>query len=246
MASPYPIRCTFSYLYGRCGCTLIPRLCGTALLTILGVMKLDSKFFDSIRVASRRPPLRREEPPRCQWKGCPGQGLYRAPKGRNREGQYYLFCIDHIRDYNASYNYFEGMSDPEVEDYQRDAATGHRPTWRMGAGASGPGLGAAAFRWDDGAGLDGRAADPHGFFARRAREKRAEPLERRRHFRPLERKALDTLELGETSTREEIKARFKELVKRHHPDLNGGDCRSEDRLREIIQAYNLLKQAGLT
>lgn len=53
------------------------------------------------------------------------------------------------------------------------------------------------------------------------------------------------MHLAEGATKEEIKARFKELVKRHHPDANGGDTRSEDTLREIIQAYNYLKQAGL-
>jgi DnaJ-class molecular chaperone len=62
----------------------------------------------------------------------------------------------------------------------------------------------------------------------------------------LERKALETLGLPQAATKEEIKSRFKELVKRHHPDTNGGHRGSEDRLREIIQAYNYLKQAGLT
>ena len=62
---------------------------------------------------------------------------------------------------------------------------------------------------------------------------------------PNERKSLDALDLPETASKEEIKARFKELVKRHHPDANGGDTRSADTLREIIQAYNYLKKAGL-
>ena len=64
-------------------------------------------------------------------------------------------------------------------------------------------------------------------------------------MRTLERKALDSLHLTEKATAIEIKARFKELVKRHHPDANGGDRGAEDKLREIIQAYNYLKQAGL-
>ena len=87
--------------------------------------------------------------------------------------------------------------------------------------------------------------DPHEFFAWRARKAREEPVENRRQLRPLERKSLEALHLSEGAAREEIKARFKELVKRHHPDSNGGDTRSEDKLREIIQAYNYLKQAGL-
>ncbi len=53
------------------------------------------------------------------------------------------------------------------------------------------------------------------------------------------------LDLGDEAAREDIKARFKELVKIHHPDANGGDSRSEEKLREILQAYNYLKQSGL-
>ena len=74
---------------------------------------------------------------------------------------------------------------------------------------------------------------------------RADGGERRRTLRPLELKSLESLNLSAGAARDEIKARFKELVKRHHPDANGGDKRSEDKLREIIQAYNYLKQAGL-
>ena len=69
----------------------------------------------------------------------------------------------------------------------------------------------------------------------------AEP---RKYVRPLERKSLEALNLPETAGKAEIKARFKELVKLHHPDANGGDTKSEDTLREIIQAYNILKSAG--
>jgi DnaJ-class molecular chaperone len=69
--------------------------------------------------------------------------------------------------------------------------------------------------------------------------------EQRRALKPLELKSLEALDLTASADRLEIKARFKQLVKRHHPDANGGDKRSEDKLREIIQAYNYLKQAGL-
>jgi DnaJ-domain-containing protein 1 len=86
--------------------------------------------------------------------------------------------------------------------------------------------------------------DPHNFFAWRA-SKGPEGEKAGRSLKPLERKALETLNLEVTATREMIKSRFKEQVKLHHPDLHGGDKRSEDKLREIIQAYNYLKQAGL-
>jgi hypothetical protein len=84
--------------------------------------------------------------------------------------------------------------------------------------------------------------DPHEFFPWRPTENPKPP---RRSLKPLEIKSLEALNLTATAERHEIKARFKELVKRHHPDANGGDKRSEDKLRETIQAYNYLKQAGL-
>ena len=211
-------------------------------------MKLDSKYFDSIRVAPKRERAAevREERPCCQWKGCRSPGLYRAPRGRGRDGQYYLFCLDHVRRYNASYNYFEGMNDSEVEAFQKDAVTGHRPTWNVGlnlANKSQPPGGAAGNNGHRPSGW--RAHDPHGFFAWRARAAREAPFEERRTLKPLERKSLQTLNLTDNATRIEIKARFKALVKIHHPDTNGGDPRSADKLREVIQAYNYLKQAGL-
>jgi hypothetical protein len=212
-------------------------------------MKLDSKYFDSIRVAPKREAKQASEHtlPPCQWKGCKRTAPHRAPKGRGHDGEYYSFCVDHVRAYNETYNYFDGMSDNEVVDFQKDAVTGHRPTWKVGANswahgtnAGSPGVGAPS-----GAAGGFRAHDPHGLFAERARQARAEPVGERRTLKPIEKKSLEALHLPETASKAEIKTRFKELVKRHHPDSNGGDTRSEDTLREIIQAYNYLKKAGL-
>jgi hypothetical protein len=209
-------------------------------------MKLDSKYFDSIRVSPRVERDERDTAPLCQWKGCTEAGMHRAPKGRGREGQYYFFCMDHVRQYNASYNYFDGMSNTEVESFRKDAVTGHRPTWKLGenAWAAGREALAAARRYARFA--RGPAQDPHHVFGEDG-EPAAQPSGEAPHrpLRNLERKAFDSLSLGEGATRREIKARFKELVKRHHPDANGGDRGAEDKLREIIQAYNYLKQAGL-
>jgi hypothetical protein len=210
-------------------------------------MKLNSKYFDSIRVASKREVKGRSEEvhPRCQWKGCTHPAPHRAPKGRGRDGEYYAFCVDHVRAYNETYNYFDGMSDAEVVDFQKDAVTGHRPTWKVGANswAHGTRDGAASAQAGKVGGFSSH--DPHGLFAERARQARAEPAGQRRTLKPIEKKSLHALHLPETASKEEIKARFKELVKRHHPDANGGDTRSADTLREIIQAYNYLKKAGL-
>lgn len=210
-------------------------------------MKLNSKYFDSIRVAPKRTAdaKSRQNHPPCEWKGCGRPAPHRAPKGRGRDGEYFAFCVDHVRTYNASYNYFDGMSDAEVTSFQRDAVTGHRPTWKVGANSWAHGTSDRMKGAPSGVGGGFREHDPHGLFAERARQARAEPVENRRQLKPLEKKALDTLHLPGTASKEEIKSRFKELVKRHHPDLHGGDARSADTLREIIQAYNYLKKAGL-
>lgn len=207
-------------------------------------MKLESKYFDSIRVSGKSDGKgkRDKRVPECQWKGCDKPGPHKAPMGRGRDGFYYNFCMDHVRQYNHSYNYFDGMSDAEVDDFRKDAITGHRPTWKSGANA-----------WAHGT-RDGsrtaEAAERVGAASkttiRKPRSSRAATApEYHRQLKPLERKAMHTLELADNASREEIKAKYKELVKLHHPDANGGDSRFAEKLREIIQAYNYLKQAGL-
>lgn len=217
------------------------------------VMKLNSKYFDSIRVSKDRgtkgrgakAAAKERSNALCQWKGCDKRGSHRAPKGRGRDGEYYLFCLDHVRQYNASYNYFEGMNDKDFADYQRDSLTGHRPTWKMGSDKAPEEAKPAKPKGADAWTAEARMKDPHGFFAWRAKQARKDAQTKRREVRPLEKKALASLHLDVTASKEEIKAKFKELAKKHHPDTNGGDRATEEKLREVIQAYNYLKQVGL-
>ena len=210
-------------------------------------MKLESKYFDSIRIKSgarEAEPVESDEP-QCQWKGCDKPGRFRAPKGRGREGEFYLFCQEHVRQFNASYNYFDGMSDNEVEDFRKDATYGHRPTWKVGENAYVGGKRRAPNADDINRVRQSSGSDAQGFHAWRAKQERSEAKRPQRKLKPLEKKSLKVLGLAEGAEREEIKSRFKALVKRHHPDANGGDRGSEEKLREIIQAYNYLKQVGL-
>ena len=217
-------------------------------------MKLDSKYFDGIRVkpAEDRRARPREAP--CQWSGCANAGTHKAPMGRGREGRYFLFCIDHVREYNHSYNYFDGMNDAQVAAFQKDSVTGHRPTWKMGVNSWGQAAdseGVRLYAEELKSRRNGRfkrgkgRADPFGMFGEDPPVGDAAKSDDRRPLRRLERKALDDLGLPAQADKSQIKTRFKELVKRHHPDRNGGDKSSEDKLREIIQAYNYLKSAGL-
>lgn len=193
-------------------------------------MNLNSRLFDRIRVKSEAKPA--PEASRCDHPGCTRPGEFRAPMGRLREGQYFCFCLDHVREYNASYNYFNGMTDADVARYQRDTIYGHRPTWTMGvnraAGAQEP----------------SGYTDPLGMFRASASGARPEAA-RQPRFGVAVMKALGVLGLEDTASADDIRARYKELVKRLHPDANGGDRSREDRLREIIQAYKHLKAAKL-
>ncbi len=197
-------------------------------------MDFTSPIFDRIRVKrdnARAAPQRDQIV--CDHPDCANPGEFRAPMGRDREGQYFCFCLDHVRAYNASYNYFNGMSDDAVARWMKDDSIGHRPTWAMGVNRTGKN-----FREDPGA-----FRDPMGVFRNPAA--RQAPEKRTPSYGIAARKALTALDLDETADAVAIKARYKELVKRLHPDANGGDRSSEDKLREIIRAYNYLRSTKL-
>lgn len=205
-------------------------------------MNPTSKLFDRIRVKPENDRRRAAGEPACDHPGCGLRGEFRAPKGRDREGQYWRFCLEHVKSYNASYNYFSGMSDAAMASYQKSAITGHRPTWSMGVNG---------FKDKTGTEFDGingdEAADPFEIFAR-AGMRRPAGVKRGERERPTirepERQAFEKLNLEPGAKADDIKARYKVLVKRFHPDANGGDRTTEDRFRDIVQAYALLKSAG--
>jgi DnaJ domain len=207
-------------------------------------MKNDSPLFDRIRVKPDKDRRQRASLPGCEWPSCTAGATHRAPKGRNRENEHWRFCLAHVREYNHSYNFFAGMTDDAIARYQKDAVTGHRPTWKMGMNGGRPTGRSHSARFQP----DGDADDPFDLFGAAGSGQQAESdrLRRRetRIIRNAERKALETLGLEADASTTDIKVRFKVLVKRHHPDANGGDRSSEDRLREIIEAYNYLKTVG--
>lgn len=196
-------------------------------------MKIDSPLFDSIRVKPSKDRRAKNDGPVCEWANCKEKATNFAPKGPNSNGRWH-YCLKHVREYNQSYNFFAGMDDDAVLAYQKDALTGHRPTWKMGTGKGKikPDLSAL-----------GGSEDPFGLFDGTGKEqkKRVET----RVIRNAERKAFEALSLDVGATAVQVSARYKELVKRHHPDANGGDRSTEDRLIEIIQAYKYLKSVGM-
>jgi hypothetical protein len=195
-------------------------------------MNLKSHLFDRVRV---KPPSREAQrlgQTICQFPGCSQAGDFLAPKGRFQEGQYFYFCLDHVREYNGNYNYFTGMSPEAIERFRRDDLVGHRPTWAVGT------LGGAKGICGEQGGFY-RANSRGGIYRTKFRGYCCERVEQRYGVAAL--RALDQLGLDDSVDMAVIRARYKDLVKRLHPDVNAGDRSNEDRLREIIRAYNYLK-----
>lgn len=168
--------------------------------------------------------LLREESAPCAYPGCAEAGEYRAPVSPDLPGQYQYFCLDHVKAFNKSWNYFGNRGQSEIEAFQRDAFTGHRPTWKMHPGTR-----------------------EHA--TQRLREAFTTFMGRRADFPmrdytppvPLkDRQALEVLGLEHPVDETGIKQQYKTLVKRHHPDRNPEDKQAEERFKKISAAYRHL------
>lgn len=155
----------------------------------------------------------------CDHPDCLEAGEYRAPKSRQELNQYHWFCLEHVRAYNASWDYYKGMTPGQIEQQTRLDTGWQRPTWPLGR---------LGHRYDE---TDLR--DPLHLLAN-GRGKRDKP----NNGVPQDlREPVQTLGLDWPVSMEVLKARYKELAKRHHPDANGGDRESEERLKLINLAY---------
>ncbi len=161
----------------------------------------------------------------CDSPDCELSGEHRAPKSRERLREYYWFCLEHVRAYNNAWNYYAGMSENEVEGERRADTYWHRPTWPLGGE---PVVG------------DG-IKDEFGLFEEEEADQQKK--EERIAASAPEMAALAVLNLSPPVTRQMIKSRYKELVKRHHPDTNGGSKDAEERLKAINRAYETLTRA---
>ena len=169
----------------------------------------------------------------CDHPGCEAGGDFRAPKSRLELNRYYWFCIEHVRAYNLAWNYYRGMSDSEIEAEIRRDTVWQRPSWKLGE-RHGPGPRIHdAFGFRPGNGHDrGRRGNGHaGGHARDAAARAASAREQ----------ALAVFDLEPPLTVVRLKARYKALVKQHHPDAHGGDKAAEEKLKIINQAYATLK-----
>src|SRR6476646_10110468 len=167
----------------------------------------------------------------CAVPGCREPGEFKAPLAPSDfdgPGAWRFLCLDHVREHNAKYNFFNGMSPDEITEAQSPLAGWERPSRRFGANGSDP-----PPAWSD-------FADPldaiAGRFGRR-------PEGRTSRFTKDEQRALSVLGLGEDADRHAVRKRYSALVRRCHPDRNGGDRSQEERLGRVIDAYQLLKTA---
>ncbi|WP_296681203.1 J domain-containing protein [Novosphingobium sp.] len=173
----------------------------------------------------------------CDWPGCGEPGEFRAPgeraPGFDGPGNYRWFCLDHIREFNAGYDWFDGMTSEEIQ-----AAQSPIHGWDRQTRAFSPTAGIDEVpRWAD-------FADPLEAIAARARMRRPTQRPDGRAVTPDERRALDALGLPLDADRRALRLRYSELVHRLHPDRNGGDRSHEQRLQDVIAAYQLLRKAS--
>jgi hypothetical protein len=193
------------------------------------------RFGFDIRINATRPkPAAKARA--CAAPGCREPAESKVPKSRaNLEDRHWL-CRAHLREHNQKWDFFQGMSSDEIERFCLDAVTGHRPTWPLGKRTANPHSGTSAqfaYKFEDGYAVFEEAAAP------------AEPR-RRATLTKSQLDALAVLNLEENASLHEIKARYKELVKRFHPDANGGNRSTEERLRQVIKAYGHLRAAGFS
>ena len=174
----------------------------------------------------------------CDRSGCDDLGEFRAPgsrpPGADGPGSYRWFCLDHVRDFNSGYDWFEGMSADEILAAQSPIAGWERET--------------RAFRPD--AGVDNSPhwheyVDPLDAIAARSRHRMSNYARAadavRRGIDPDDRRAYDVLSLPFDCDRKALRARYSELVRRYHPDRNGGDRGHETQLQAVVAAYQRLR-----
>lgn len=158
---------------------------------------------------------------RCHWADCMNEGNFRAPRSRHNLRDYQWFCDEHIVAFNKKWDYFEGMTEDAIYAFQRDATTGHRPTWRLDQMKGNP-----AAKLEE---AFGRMFDDERSF-----KADSKPIGAR------EKDALAVLDLEHPSDKSKIKAQYRELVKKYHPDVNRGNARTEETFKKITRAYHHL------
>lgn len=162
----------------------------------------------------------------CDHPGCSSSGDYRAPKTRELN-DYFWFCLDHVRAYNKAWDYFAGMPSAAIEAHIRSSTVWDRPTWPLG-------------EWQKREQELRDTLDKDFFGGTGEFYTRPEPASAAMSV--AERDALALLEMVPPVSFAAIKAQYRVMVKRHHPDTNGGTRESEELFKNINHAFTILKQ----
>jgi hypothetical protein len=168
----------------------------------------------------------------CAVPGCRSPGEYKAPVQPGNfdgPGTWRFLCLDHVREHNAKYNYFVGMTPEEIQDAQGPLGGWERPSRKFAANGADP-----PPAWSD-------FVDPLDAISTRFRRFRDRKPSR---FNKAERQALSVLGLGDDVDRHKLRQTYSTLVRRYHPDKNGGDRSHEVRLTAVIEAYQLLRKSA--
>ncbi|QLC26911.1 J domain-containing protein [Parasphingopyxis algicola] len=173
----------------------------------------------------------------CDHPGCSDPGEFRAPKTGHRRGgfdgpgDYYWLCLDHVRAFNAGYDYFDGMSEDEIYSQQRPWSGWDRETRAFAANGASP-----TPRWHD-------FTDPLDAIGARFRTGVRKPRTDGKPLTDRDRENLQILGLDADSDRKTLRRRYAALVRQYHPDKNGGDRSREKMLQRVIDAYTQLKDS---
>lgn len=199
-------------------------------------MAIDSKIFVGLRSTRKNSGVPAEPAgPKCQWDGCENHATQRAPVGRDANGLYFLFCLQHVRAYKG-YNYSADLSSPEIARYQKEAARGDRKTWGTPVNEAAEIPMPSTARSGSAKALNARKS------ANQRQTEKRDPGMRR--LKALEARAFQTLGLSPGATPQQITTRYKEKLRLHHPDANEGSRSSEEALRAAIEAHKILKLNG--
>jgi hypothetical protein len=178
---------------------------------------------------------------KCDHEGCEQSGKYRAPKNSDHLNEYWWFCMDHVRAYNLKWNFFENHSDEELEKQFAADKVWERPTRPLRDSVENQHPNSEEAAWarfginDPTEVLGGNATQNPDHRGK----------ERMRRLPPVERKAIAILDAKENWTKTEIRKQYKALVKDLHPDMNGGKRDDEERLQEVVWAWDQIKTSRI-
>ena len=163
----------------------------------------------------------------CEWKNCEESGQFKAPLEKDNSKNYRLLCLDHVKEFNKNWNYFEGMSQNEIENFLKSDLTWHRPTQKFGSSDN-----FFNILWNN------ALSDKFKIF--KAERKRNSQINNR-ILCSKDKDAFEIMDLEMSADWVDIQKKFKTLVKKFHPDKHSGNKQYEDKLKKITLAYSHLK-----